>query len=128
RFSQLGLLTATIGQPNTKRRHVVVARISVRVLIRVLHIKVWTEILVRQFDLGVLLLNGGLLRVHVRILFASSLEEFRRSVRQRSHGEGIGNDVRRLLRTAQKLLNLGFKQTFFLMVLGDLLQNLRVLQ
>jgi len=41
---------------------------------------------------------------------------------------GLGNDVRGLLRTSQDLLDLGFKQSLFLMVVRDLLKNLRVLQ
>ena len=45
-----------------------------------------------------------------------------------AHRESLRNDVRGLLRTAQELLDLGFKQSFFLMVVRDLLQNLRVLQ
>ena len=45
-----------------------------------------------------------------------------------SQRESLGNDVRGLLRTAQDLLDLGFQQSFFLMVVCDLLQNLRVLQ
>jgi len=66
--------------------------------------------------------------VHVGILLASPLHEFGCGVRKSSQREGLGKDVRGLLRTSQDLLDLGFKQSFFLMVVRDLLKNLRVLQ
>jgi hypothetical protein len=66
--------------------------------------------------------------VHIRILLTSFLQEFGCRIRKTSHCEGLGNDVRGLLRSPQGLLDLGFKQSFFLMVMCDLLQNLRVLQ
>jgi len=57
-----------------------------------------------------------------------ALQELGRGVRKSSRLEGFSNDVRGLLWTSQELLNLSFKQSFFLMVVGDLLKNLRVLQ
>jgi len=66
--------------------------------------------------------------VHIRILLASFLQEFGCGIRKRSQGNGLSNDVRGLLRSSQDLLDLGFKQSFFLMVVGDLLENLGVLQ
>ena len=61
-------------------------------------------------------------------MLTSFLQEFGCGVRKSPHREGLGNDVRGLLRAAQELLDLGFKQSFFLMVVCDLLKNLRVLQ
>lgn len=55
--------------------------------------------------------------MHIRILLASFLEEFGCGIRKTSHREGLGNDVRGLLRSSQGLLDLGFKQSFFLLPL-----------
>ena len=66
--------------------------------------------------------------MHIRILLTSFLQEFGCGVRKSSQRERLGNDVRGLLRASRGLLDLGFKQSFFLMVVCDLLKGLRVLQ
>src|SRR5207237_4248138 len=66
--------------------------------------------------------------MHIGILLTSPLQEFGCSVRKNSQRDGLGNDIRGLLWASQDLLDLGFKQSFFLMVVCDLLNNLRVLQ
>jgi hypothetical protein len=66
--------------------------------------------------------------MHIGILIASPLQEFGCGVGKSSQREGLGNNVRGLLRTAQDLLDLSFEQSFFLMVVCDLSENLRVLQ
>src|SRR2546429_3802136 len=66
--------------------------------------------------------------MHIGILLTSPLQEFGCSVRKNSQRDGLDNDIRGLLRSYQDLLDLGFKQSFFLMVVCDLLKNLRVLQ
>ena len=66
--------------------------------------------------------------MHIGILLTSPLQEFGCSVRKNSQRDGLGNDIRGLLWASQDLLDLGFKQSFFLMVVCDLLKNLGVLQ
>ena len=66
--------------------------------------------------------------MHIRILLTSFLQQFGCRIRKTSNCESLGNDVRGLLPSSQELLDLGFKQSFFLMVVCDLLKNLRVLQ
>src|SRR5713101_1541082 len=127
-FRQFSLLVSAIGQPDAERRHVVIAKLAGIVLVVVLDIEVWTEIPVRQLHLCFPLPNGGSLGAHIRILLTSFLQEFGCGVRKSSQRESLGNDVRGLLRASQDLLDLGFKQSFFLMVVCDLLKNLRVLQ
>ena len=61
-------------------------------------------------------------------MLASFLQEFGCGIRKTSNCESLGNDVRGLLRSSQELLDLGFQQSFFLMVVRDFLKNLRVLQ
>jgi hypothetical protein len=61
-------------------------------------------------------------------LSAHPLQKLGCAVRKNSQCEGLGNDVRGLLRTSQDLLDLCFEESFFLMVVCDLLKNLRVLQ
>src|SRR5260370_24180482 len=128
RFRQFSLLASAIGQPDAERRHVVIAKLAGIVLVVVLDIEVWTEIPVRQLYLCFPLPNGGSFGAHVRILLTSFLQQFGCGVRKSSQRESLRSDVRGLLRASQDLFDLGFKQSFFLMVVCDLLKNLRVLQ
>src|SRR6266853_2878327 len=61
RFGPCRALAAPVRQAQTKARHVVVPELTRGVFVRVAHIEVRAELFVRQFDLGVLLPNGGLL-------------------------------------------------------------------